>query len=115
MAEAACRISVRLPAPMVATLRERAQESRLALTYEVREALRRGLQAGEAPATSEAVERVELAALCSLFATEQLIRFLARHYPEGERRMAEVRELALEKAEERLGELRDRFEQETAR
>ena len=115
MARETHRISLWVPAPLLGTLRERAARSRLGLSYEAREALERGLAGGRAAATIEAVERAELAALCALFAAEQLIRFFVKHYPEGERRMSEVREAALEQAEERLGELRDRFELEVAR
>lgn len=108
MARESRRITLWVPLPLFGTLQERAQASKLGVSHELRYALERGLAQGSAPATIEAVERVELIATAALIAAEHNGRFLARTFPDGERRSLDLRESAVDAAERRLEECRVR-------
>ena len=97
------RLRLRVSEQLLEKLEERAEASGLRLASQVKRAIERGLDEQEAePVSSGDVVRLELIALAALIAAEQVGRFLVRHYPQGEQRMLEVRESAVEQAEQRL-------------
>lgn len=110
------RFSVWLPKPVLERLQERAAASYLGMATELRQALVRGLisesPVKELEAINKRQDELEAIGLANLIATEQLIRFTVRHYPEGERRLLEVAEAAVEKAERRLFDVTERLAQE---
>jgi len=118
MAKESRRFSVWLPAPALRLLQERAEVSKLSVATELREALLRGLKSESAlPELAEInkrLDQLEVITLAGLIATEHLIRFTGKHYPEGERRLLAVSEEAYEKAEDRLMDVTDRLAQEAA-
>ena len=107
------RLRLRVSEQLLQRLEEQAEASGLRLASQVKRSLERGLQNEEAdPVSSGDVVRLELIALAALISAEQVGRFLVRHYPQGEQRMLEVREAAVEHAEQRLAELKERLERE---
>lgn len=118
MARDSRRFSVWLPKPVLERLQQRAADSYLGMAAELRQALIRGLTfespVKELEEINQRQDQLEAISLASLVATEQLIRFMVRHYPEGERRMLEVAEAAFEKAEGRLFDITERLAQEAS-
>lgn len=109
------RVTVWLPKPVFELLQGRAAEAHLGMATELRAALLRGLKSESAlPELAEInkrLDQLDVIAVAGVIATEQIIRFMVRHYPEGERRMLEVAEAACEKAEQRLAEVSERLTQ----
>lgn len=112
------RLTLRIARRSYEHLCAAAQSSGLGLAEEGRQALDRGLVQtspdGMAVAVSERLDQLEVSSLAALIAAEQVVRYLAKHHPEGERRMLALREAAVEEAERRLAEVKDRLDQEAA-
>ena len=113
MARESRRVTVWLPKPVFELLEGRAAEAHLGMATELRASLLRGLKSESAlPELAEInkrLDQLDVIAVAALVASEQIIRFMVRHYPEGERRMLEVYEAAFEKAEQRLADLNERM------
>lgn len=109
MARESRRITLWVPLPLLGALQERASVSKLTLSDELRRAAERGLDLAKA-SDPAATSQLQLIAMATLVATEHVIRFLGRSFPDGERRLLELKEAAAEAAEMRLEELKGRLD-----
>lgn len=106
------RLTLRIPPTAYQRLRQRALVSGLGLGEEGRQAFDRGLAEPSpevTPGKPSRLDQIELTAVAALVAVEQLTGFLLKYYPDGDQQLLEVAELAVEKAEDRLADLKERF------
>ena len=109
------RLTLRIARSSYDRLDSAARSSGLGLAEEGRQALDRGLDRtgpeGLPRAVSDRLDQLQVSSLAGLIAAEQVVRYMAKHHPEGEPRMLALRESAVEEAERRLEEVKDRLDQ----
>ena len=109
------RLTLRIARSSYERLGAAARSSGLGLGEQGRQALDRGLDqtgpGGLPPAINERLDQLQVSSLAGLIAAEQVVRYMAKHHPEGEPRMQALRESAVEEAERRLEEVKVRLDQ----
>lgn len=115
------RLGLRLDSELYDGLSALALREQVGVATAARRALRQRVDGTAAPAGSdmtpasqESMTQLQLVSLAALIGVEQMVRFLAKVYPEGEYRMLELRDQAAADAERHLEELKQHLDSEAA-